>query len=75
MLVMVACNYAYKFVEGISIKKIFYTLFDFTQDSEYVHKIIDMTSLFYLEQFLQKQSEGNSQDPTRLMNLLFYQEK
>lgn len=74
MLVMVACNYAYKFVEDISIKRIFYTLFDFTKDSEYVHKIIDMTSLFYLEQFLQKESEIASKDPTKLMDLLFYKE-
>ena len=75
MLVMVACNYAYKFVEDVSIKKIFYTLYDFSKDENYVHKIIDMTSLFYLEQFLQKTSVENSKDPTKLIDLLFFKDE
>jgi hypothetical protein len=69
MLVMAACNYAYKFVEGVKIKKVCYALFDFKQGDDYVHKIVDVTSIFYLERFIQNLSEHG--DPTELINNIF----
>ncbi|MEG1474207.1 MAG: TM1812 family CRISPR-associated protein [Longicatena sp.] len=74
MAVLVACNFAKKFVKGVRIRKLIYTLYDFTKDENYVHKIIDVTSLFYLDQLIDTMSSMESSNPTAFIESVFQSE-
>lgn len=56
MLVMLMCNYAERFVENVRVRKIMYAQyhFDKKEDVEFVHDLIDVTSLYYLNQMIYK---------------------
>lgn len=56
MLVMLMCNYAERFVENVRIRKIMYAqyYFDKKEDTEFVHDLIDVTNLYYLNQMIYK---------------------
>lgn len=56
MLVMLMCNYAERFIENVRIKKIMYAQYHFDKkdDTEFVHDLIDVTNLYYLNQMIYK---------------------
>lgn len=73
MTVLIACNYAKKFVKGVRIRKLVYAVYDFSkkEDAAYVHRILDVTSLVYLNDFIDKMAAFETSDPTALIDQLF----
>lgn len=73
MTILVACNYAKKFVDGMRVRKLMYAVYDFTkkEDPTYVHRILDVTSIFYLNDFIDKLAQFDTQDPTVLIDQIF----
>lgn len=73
MTVLIACNYAKKFVKGVRIRKLVYAVYDFSkkEDAAYVHRIHDVTSLVYLNDFIDKMAAFETSDPTALIDQLF----
>lgn len=73
MTILAACNYAKKFIDGMRVRKLMYAVYDFTKkdDPAFVHKILDVTSLFYLNDFIDKLAQFDTQDPTVLIDQIF----
>lgn len=71
MTIFVTCNYAQKFIENVSIKSMIYAHYSFEADDSYVHPIIDITSLFLLNNLIDTLSQMQSSDPTKFIDSIF----
>lgn len=71
MTVFVSCNYAQQFIKNIKIKKMVYAHYDFNQDEDYIHPIIDITSLFLLNDLISTLSDMDSSSPMQFIERVF----
>lgn len=71
MTVFVACNYAKKFIEGIKICNLVYAHYDFNADENAIHPIIDITSIFLLNNLIDTLSDMNSTKPMNFIEKVF----
>lgn len=73
MTIMTALNYAKKFVDNIRVMKIVYGHYDFSHkdDNNYIHKLISVTSIFYLDQLIDTLSSMNVKDPMKFIDQVF----
>lgn len=71
MTAFVSCNYAQKFVKNVTISNLVYAHYNFEADEEYVQPIVDITSLFLLNNMLETLSKMNSSNPMGFLKSVF----
>lgn len=71
MTVFVACNYAKKLLKNVNICNIIYAHYQFGKDDSFVHSIVDITSLFLLNNLIDSLSESKNPNPDYIINLFF----
>ena len=70
MTIFIACNYAEKFLENVKIKKLIYSQFDF-KNKDNPQLIVDITSLFLLNNMIDTLSSMNSSNPMKFIDSVF----
>lgn len=70
MTIFVACNYAEKFLDNIKIKNLIYSQFDF-KNKDKPQLIVDITSLFLLNNIIDTLSSMNSSNPMKFLDGIF----
>lgn len=71
MTVFVSCNYAQKFISGLKICDVVYAHYTFGMDENYVHPIVDVTSLFLLNNLIESISRFEEKDPMKFLKTVF----
>lgn len=71
MTVFVSCNYAQKFIPGLKIRDVVYAHYIFGMDEDYVHPIVDITSLFLLNNLIETISKFEDKDPMQFLKNVF----
>lgn len=67
--VMIALNYGVNFINNFKVKRIVYAYYKFGMPEDYVHPFINITSLFYMNQLVEKMGQMGIQDPTAFIDM------
>lgn len=67
--VMIALNYGVNFIKNFTVKRIVYAYYTFGAPEDYVHPFINVTSLFYMNQLIEKMGQMGVKDPTTFIDM------
>lgn len=71
MTVFVSCNYAQRFILGLKICDVVYAHYEYGKDKDYVHPIVDVTSLFLLNNLIETISRFEKKNPMDFLKNVF----
>lgn len=71
MTVFVSCNYAQRFIPGLKVCDVVYAHYEYGKDKDYVHPIVDVTSLFLLNNLIETISRFEKKNPMDFLKNVF----